>query len=105
LRAPRAAGKNPANPWYEVQISGVRRDLLRKNLLALGHPVAKMKRMRLASLDIETVPEGHYRLLAPEEVARLVRAVDRALAQQKSPLRMDKPRHANSSGKRVPNSQ
>ena len=80
LRAPHAAGKNPANPWYEVQISGVRRDLLRRNLLAIGHRVEKMKRMKLASLDIDTVPEGHYRRLEPAEVAKLARAVDHVLA-------------------------
>ncbi len=94
LRAPHAAGKNPANLWYEVQLSGVRRDLLRRNLLAMGHPVEKMKRMKLASLDVGTVPEGHYRQLSSEEVARLARAVDRASAQQKSRPRMDTPQRA-----------
>ena len=64
LRGTHAAGKNPPNPWYEVQISGVRRDLLRRNLLAIGHPVEKMKRMKLASLDADTVQEGHYRQLS-----------------------------------------
>src|SRR3984885_3771830 len=49
LRASHAAGKNPPNPWYEVQFSGVRRDLLRRNLLTIGHRVEKMKRMKLAS--------------------------------------------------------
>ncbi|HEV7968518.1 MAG TPA: S4 domain-containing protein [Candidatus Acidoferrales bacterium] len=83
LRAPHAAGKNPANPWYEVQFSGVRRDLLRRNLLAMSHPVEKMKRMKLASLDVDTVPEGHYRQLSGPEVAKLVRAVERALADHK----------------------
>ena len=84
LRAPHAAGRNPANPWYEVQMSGVRRDLLRRNLLAMGHPVEKMKRMKLASLDADTVPEGSYRELSAEEVAKLARAVDRALAGPKA---------------------
>ena len=83
LRAPHAAGKNPPNPWYEVQFSGVRRDLLRRNLLAIGHPVEKMKRMKLASLDVDTVPEGHYRRLEPAEVAKLTRAVDLALTNPK----------------------
>jgi 23S rRNA pseudouridine2605 synthase len=79
LRAARSAGKHPPNPWYEVQFSGVRRDLLRRNLLAMGHRVEKMKRVKLASLDAETVPEGHYRRLDPSEVAKLARAIDRAL--------------------------
>jgi 23S rRNA pseudouridine2605 synthase len=83
LRAPHAAGKNPPNPWYEVQISGVRRDILRRNLLAMGHPVEKMKRMKLASLDVDTVLEGHYRRLEPVEVAKLSRAIDLALTNPK----------------------
>jgi 23S rRNA pseudouridine2605 synthase len=85
LRAPHSAGKNPLNPWYEVQFSGVRRDLLRRNLFAMGHRVEKMKRVKLASLEAETVPEGYYRRLDPGEVARLSRAVDRAL-ENKPPL-------------------
>lgn len=85
LRAPHAAGKNPPNPWYEVQFSGVRRDLLRRNLLAIGHPVEKMRRMKLASLDADTVPEGHYRRLDPPEVAKLTRAIDLALSSPKPP--------------------
>ncbi len=94
LRAPHAAGKNPANPWYEVQISGVRRDLLRRNLLAIGHPVEKMKRMKLASLDVDTVPEGHSRQLSAPELAKLVRAVEQALARPKPVLGATKPRRA-----------
>jgi 23S rRNA pseudouridine2605 synthase len=85
LRAPHAAGKNPPNPWYEVRFSGVRRDLLRRNLLAMGHRVEKMKRMKLASLDADTVPEGHYRRLEPREVAKLTRAIDEAL-ENKRPI-------------------
>jgi len=94
LRGTHAAGKNPPNPWYEVQISGVRRDLLRRNLLAMGHPVEKMKRMKLASLDTDTVPEGHYRQLSALEVAKLVRAVDYALTQHKPVPAASKPKRA-----------
>jgi 23S rRNA pseudouridine2605 synthase len=94
LRAPHAAGKNPPNPWYEVQIAGVRRDLLRRNLLAMGHPVEKMRRMKLASLDADTVPEGHYRQLSALEVAKLVRAVEHALTQHKPVPAASKPRRA-----------
>ena len=94
LRAPHAAGKNPPNPWYEAQISGVRRDLLRRNLLAMGHPVEKMKRMKLASLDADTVPEGHYRQLSPAEVAKLLRTVEHALSQHKPVPAATKPRRA-----------
>ena len=94
LRAPHAAGKNPPNPWYEVQFSGVRRDLLRRNLLVMGHPVEKMRRMKLASLDADTVPEGHYRQLSALEVAKLVRAVEHALTQHMPMPAASKPRRA-----------
>jgi pseudouridine synthase len=85
LRQPHSAGKNPLNPWYEVQFSGVRRDVLRRTLLAMGHRVEKMKRVKLASLEAETVPEGHYRRLDHSEVAKLSRAIDYAL-ENKPPL-------------------
>jgi 23S rRNA pseudouridine2605 synthase len=94
LRAPHAAGKNPPNPWYEVQITGVRRDLLRKNLLAMGHHIEKMRRMKLASLDVDTVAEGHYRQLSAAEVAKLVRAVEHALTQPKPATVAAKPRRS-----------
>jgi pseudouridine synthase len=94
LRAPHAAGKNPPNPWYEVQFSGVRRDVLRRNLLAMGHPVEKLRRMKLASLDADTVQEGHYRQLSPLEVAKLVRSVERALTEHKAVPAAAKPRRA-----------
>jgi len=94
LRGTHAAGKNPPNPWYEVQITGVRRDLLRKNLLGMGHPVEKMRRMKLASLDADTVQEGHYRQLSAPEVAKLVREVDHALKQHKPVVGAVKPRRA-----------
>lgn len=83
LRGTHAAGKNPPNPWYAMELSGVRLDQLRKNLLAIGHRVEKMRRMKVASLDADSVEEGHYRELAPAEVAKLIRAVDRALTDQK----------------------
>lgn len=92
LRAPHAAGKNPPNPWYEAQITGVRRDLLRRHLLLMGHPVEKMRRMKLMSLDADSVPEGQYRQLSAAEIAKLMRAVEHALAQPKPAITAARPR-------------
>jgi 23S rRNA pseudouridine2605 synthase len=94
LRATHAAGRNPRNPWYELQVSSVRRYLLRRNLEAMGHPVEKMKRMKLATLDADTVPEGQYRQLSAPEVAKLARAVEHALSEPKPPMALKKPRRA-----------
>lgn len=79
VRQPRSSGRGAANPWYEVELSGARRDLLGRHLLKTGHPVEKIKRVGLGTLELGTVAEGHYRRLDPGEVAKLSRAVDRAL--------------------------
>jgi 23S rRNA pseudouridine2605 synthase len=81
LRAPGAAADHPANPWYEAELRGARRDLLREALFAAGHPVEKTKRVRLGPLDLGELAEGHYRQLAPSEVALLRREVERAAKQ------------------------
>ncbi len=73
LKAPRAAGPRAANPWYEVILSGARRDALRRSLLELGHPVEKLMRMKLANLELADLPPGRYRHLDEEEMAGLER--------------------------------
>jgi len=78
LKAPHAAGSRAANPWYEVVLSDARRDALRRSLLEIGHPVEKMKRVRLANLELADLLEGRYRHLDQEEVAGLERWVRRA---------------------------
>lgn len=78
LRPPRALGGRAENPWYEVTLREARRNLLRRILLRLGHPVEKMKRVSIANLELAGLPEGRYRFLEAEEVAELERAVSRA---------------------------
>lgn len=90
LRSPHAPGAQAANPWYEVTLSEARRDLLRRSLLALGHPVEKMKRVKLANLELAGLPEGRYRLLEAEEVAGL----KRFLARAGDPAKVSRPRRA-----------
>ncbi len=94
LRAPHSARKNPQNPWYEVQLAGVRRDILRTNLLKMGHRIEKERRVKLVTLEIDTVPEGKYRWLDPVEVKKLAHAVEFALENQK-------PMPVSSKGKRA----
>jgi len=76
LRA--AAGmKTAANPWYEVKFSGVRRDSLREELFAAGHPVEKLRRVGLGPLELENLPEGAFRQLGPGELKKLSASLDR----------------------------
>ena len=98
LRAPGAAGSEPANPWYEVELNDARRDLLRRALFALGHPVEKMKRVKLGPLEMDDLADGHYRRLEPREVAQLRRFVEHtqegrpAAAAKHAPRRARRPR-------------
>jgi 23S rRNA pseudouridine2605 synthase len=92
LRGPAAAREHSAeNPWYEAEISETRRDLLRDALFIAGHPVEKIKRVRIGPLDLGDLREGHFRQLAPSEVAQLSKAVERA---EKAP----RPIHKDAAG-------
>jgi pseudouridine synthase len=80
LRSPGAvAGGDAENPWYEVEVSEAPRDLVRTAFFEAGHPVEKMKRVKLGPLELGTLPEALYRQLSPREVEQLRRAVDRAM--------------------------
>jgi len=73
-RISRLRGKDA--PWYEVTISDARRDALRKKLFQTGHPVDKMKRIGIGSLELGSLAPGRHRALSPAEVAALSRALD-----------------------------
>jgi 23S rRNA pseudouridine2605 synthase len=67
--------KRGENPWYEVRLSESRRDALRQKLIAMGHPVEKIKRGAVGPVELGSLPPGRYRPLVAHEVAALVKAV------------------------------
>lgn len=62
-------------PWYEVTLSEARRDALRNRLFQTGHPVEKIKRVKIGNLVMESLPTGHHRPLSDAEIATLRRLV------------------------------
>ncbi len=68
-RISRIKGKDA--PWYEVTISDARRDALRNRLFQTGHPVEKIKRIKIGNVAMESLPQGHHRPLSDAEVATL----------------------------------
>jgi 23S rRNA pseudouridine2605 synthase len=84
LKQPHASRGHAANFWYEGVWSDARRDTLRRWLFAEGHPVEKIKRTRLANLDMETLQEGHYRRIELRELEELLRVLERPNEKRKA---------------------
>jgi 23S rRNA pseudouridine2605 synthase len=82
-RITRVRGKE--SPWYEVTLTEARRDALRNRLFQTGHPVEKIKRIRLGNLELGSLEPGEHRTLSSEEVAALSRAIEGKLEPASEP--------------------
>jgi 23S rRNA pseudouridine2605 synthase len=70
-RISRQRGKQ--SPWYEITLSEARRDALRNRLFQTGHPVEKIRRTRIANLELGSLPPGQHRPLSVAELSALQR--------------------------------
>lgn len=59
------------NSWIEMTIHEGRKRQIRRMLERIGHPVLKLKRVRIGFLDLKGLETGKYRYLTTEEVSRL----------------------------------
>ena len=58
----------------ELAIHEGRQRQVRKMFEAIGHPVVRLRRVRIGPIEDPAIPPGHWRELTPEEIARLQRA-------------------------------
>lgn len=65
-------------PWYEVTVTNAASDALRNRLFQSGHPVEKLKRVKLANLELGGIGPGEHRALTAGEVAGLEKAASAA---------------------------
>ena len=65
--------RSGANPWYEVTLRAPREDWLRTAFFRLGHPVEKVRRVALGSLELGKLAAGGYRELTSPEMEQLRR--------------------------------
>lgn len=86
------------SPWYGVEISEARRDALRNRLFQTGHPVEKMKRVRIGGLELGALPPGHYREISGQQAAAILRDAKRA----EVPRKRTSSEKADRSGRRSP---
>lgn len=76
--------KPGANPWYEVRLVEPRGDWLRTLFFRSGHPVERVRRVALGSLELEKLPVGQFRELTEREVARLKKETAESSTRTKS---------------------
>jgi 23S rRNA pseudouridine2605 synthase len=96
--------RSKESPWYEAEISEARRDALRNRLFRTGHPVEKMKRVRIGGLDLATLAPGQHREISAREAEVILRGGDargKARRSASSEIRAKRPRRA-SSKRRIP---
>lgn len=70
-----------ANSWIEITIHEGRYRQVRRMCEALGHPVLKLRRIKVGPIGLTGVPAGLYRELTPGEVLTLLRAAGKEPAK------------------------
>lgn len=71
------AGKRPdPNPWLEIVLTEGRPNQIRRMMLAIGHRVEKLRRVRIGPLAAGSMKPGELRPLLPAELQALRRAVE-----------------------------
>lgn len=59
------------NSWIEITIHEGRKRQIRRMLLKVGHPVLKLKRIKIANLKLGSLKSGEIRRITPEELKKL----------------------------------
>jgi pseudouridine synthase len=72
------AVKEGENPWYEVTLHQGRNQQIRKMFGVSGHPVEKLRRVRIGFLEDRALRSGEWRFLTAQEVDRFKREFQKA---------------------------
>lgn len=65
--------KSGENPWLEVTLHQGKNQQIRRMFQSIGHPVEKLRRVRIGSLEDEKLRPGGWRFLTQEEVNQFKR--------------------------------
>jgi len=65
--------KGGENPWFEVTLHQGKNQQIRRMFQSIGHPVEKLRRVRIGSLEDQKLKPGAWRFLTAEEVNQLRR--------------------------------
>ena len=64
--------KDGATARFEIVIHEGKKRQVRLMFKAVGHPVIRLKRIRIGNLRLDNLPSGEYRYLTPEEISELM---------------------------------
>jgi 23S rRNA pseudouridine2605 synthase len=65
--------KEGENPWYEVTLHQGRNQQIRRMFVVSGHPVEKLRRVKIGFLEDKQLKAGEWRYLTAEEVQHFKR--------------------------------
>ena len=86
LDPPRRSGKESADQTtIELAIHEGRQRQVRNMFDAVGHPVIRLKRVRIGPIEDPDIPPGHWRELTPQELERLRRTAGMATGPRAHP--------------------
>ena len=75
-------GETQTNAWYEVLLHQGRNQQVRRMFELIGHSVLKLRRTRIGFLRDEDLKPGHWRLLSPGEVTRIMKKQSHGLRKR-----------------------
>jgi len=67
----RVRSSSPGHSWLEISLGEGRNRQVRRMCEAVGHPVSRLKRIRIDSLEIGNLKPGQWRELSTQEIALL----------------------------------
>lgn len=70
-----------ANSWIEVTVEEGRKHQVRKMLLAVGHPVQRLRRVEYGGVRLGDLPVGRLRRLTAAEMTRLRRSAEGRISE------------------------
>ncbi len=65
------------NSWIEITVYEGRNRLIKRMCMAIGHPVAKLKRIEFAGIKLGNMKSGSYRELTPKEMDLLKKKIEK----------------------------
>lgn len=63
--------KSENNSWLQLTIYEGKKRQIKRMLEKIGHPVLKLKRIKIDGIELGDLPSGKYRFLRPEEIKRM----------------------------------